>query len=67
MRFGWSQNVLRHQILNRTHLRGFCDDRHGAEEVVGGFQGLPAVDPDQLCSDIDAVIDQRVPGVGDAR
>lgn len=34
----------------------------GAEAVVERFKGLPAVDPDRLQADVDAIIDQRPGG-----
>ncbi len=32
VRYGWSEGVLRHQILNRSHLRSRGDDPPGGEE-----------------------------------
>jgi predicted nuclease of restriction endonuclease-like (RecB) superfamily len=71
VRSGWSQNVLLHQILNRTHERGFCDDPRGsetgAEQVVVRFQAPPAVDPDRLRADVDGVVDERLSDAEDAQ
>jgi hypothetical protein len=30
VRYGWSENVLLHQMLDRSHVRGFHDDPDGA-------------------------------------
>jgi hypothetical protein len=67
VRYGWSENVLLHQILNRSHVRGFAGDPDGEEGTVGRFQGLPGLDPDRLRRDIDAVVDQRLPGAEEPR
>jgi DUF1016 N-terminal domain len=32
VRYGWSEGILRHQILNRSHLRSRGDDPPGGEE-----------------------------------
>jgi predicted nuclease of restriction endonuclease-like (RecB) superfamily len=35
VRRGWSRDVLRHHILNRSYLRGFADDPHGTDGPGG--------------------------------
>lgn len=41
--------------------------RMSAEELSSRFHGLPPVDPQRLREDIDATVDQRLPGVAPAK
>jgi uncharacterized protein YecE (DUF72 family) len=61
VQYGWSENVLRQQILHRAHQRGH-DDVRGTEEAAGRTQPPRGMDADRLLRDINAVVDQRLPG-----
>lgn len=62
VRYGWSESVLRHQILNCAHRPA-----HDAKKAAGPFQALPGLDPERLRADIDAGIDQRLPSDSETR